>query len=168
MNSIGIVLKCWNCFIILFDEDHRIYSLFSRQHLSLGKKKVIPVMFKPVLRIQDILVRIRIRGSMPLTSGSRSGFRSCYFRHWFSRCQQKTNFLKSFSSYFYFLKIQLPNFSKIKVQKMCGLRGSVPMSIFWASELMCGRMNTLITSGPSSCSQKMYKVWRSSLIILFM
>jgi hypothetical protein len=32
------------------------------------------------------------------------------------------------------------------------------MSIFWASELMCGRMNTLITSGPSSCSQRVYKI----------
>jgi hypothetical protein len=30
-----------------------------------------------VLRIHDILVRIRIRGSMPLTSGSGS----CYSRH---------------------------------------------------------------------------------------
>jgi hypothetical protein len=33
---------------------------------------------QPVLQIHDILVRIRIRGSMPLTY--RSG--SCYFRHW--------------------------------------------------------------------------------------
>ncbi len=41
----------------------------------------------PVLQIQDILVwiRIRIRGSMPLTNGSGS----CYFRHWPSRCQEK-------------------------------------------------------------------------------
>ncbi len=42
---------------------------------------------EPVLRIHDILgwIRIRIRGSMPLTNGSGS----CYFRHWPSRCQQK-------------------------------------------------------------------------------
>jgi hypothetical protein len=32
-----------------------------------------------VLQIHDILVWIRIRGSMPLTNGS--GFGSCYFRH---------------------------------------------------------------------------------------
>jgi hypothetical protein len=32
-----------------------------------------------VLRIRDILGRIRIRRSMPLTNGSGSG--SCYFRH---------------------------------------------------------------------------------------
>jgi hypothetical protein len=46
--------------------------------------------YKAVLRIHDILgwIRIRIRGSMPLTNGSGSGFGSgfgsgsgsCYFR----------------------------------------------------------------------------------------
>jgi hypothetical protein len=37
-------------------------------------------MFGTVLRIHDILVWIRIRGSMPLTNGSGSGFGSgsCY------------------------------------------------------------------------------------------
>ncbi len=48
-------------------------------------------MFIAVLRIHDILVWIQIRiwicGSMPLTNGSGS----CFFRHWPSRCQQKTN-----------------------------------------------------------------------------
>ncbi len=35
---------------------------------------------------------------MPLTNGSGfgSGSGSCYFRHWPSRCQQKTNFLTQF------------------------------------------------------------------------
>ncbi len=48
--------------------------------------------FFTVLRIYDILVwiRIRIRGSMPLTNGSGS-----YFRHWPSRFQQ-TNLLNTF------------------------------------------------------------------------
>ncbi len=45
-------------------------------------------------------IRIWIRGSMPLTNGSRSGLGcgsgSCYFRHWSSRCQQKTNLKKNF------------------------------------------------------------------------
>ncbi len=51
--------------------------------------------FAAVFRIHDILVCIRIRGSMPLTNGSGSRFRSrfgsgsCYFRHWPSRRQQK-------------------------------------------------------------------------------
>ncbi len=65
-----------------------------------------------VFRIHNILVWIRIRGSMPLTNGSGS----CYFRHWPSRCQQKTNFLKSFFAY-YFLKVHLHHFSKIKSPK---------------------------------------------------
>ncbi len=52
------------------------------------------LLYKPVFRIHDILVwiRIRIRGSMPLTNGSGS----FYFHHWPSRCQQKTNFFKKF------------------------------------------------------------------------
>ncbi len=53
-----------------------------------------------MLRICDILVRIRIRGSMPLTNGSGSGFwsGSCYFRHWPSRPQPKNNNKKFFCS----------------------------------------------------------------------
>jgi hypothetical protein len=70
----------------------------------------------PVLRIHDILVwiRIRIRGSMPLTNGSGSG--SFFFHHWPSRCQQKTNFFKKFFSTV-LLKVLLHHFSKIKSQK---------------------------------------------------
>ncbi len=45
----------------------------------------------PVLRIRDILVRIRIRGSVPLTNGSRSS----YFRQW-----RQQNFF--FSNFFCF------------------------------------------------------------------
>ncbi len=76
------------------------------------------IALKPVLRIHDILVwiRIRIRGSMPLTNGSGCGSGSCTFHHWPSIRQQKTNFLKSFSAY-YFLKVHLHHFSKIKSQK---------------------------------------------------
>jgi hypothetical protein len=64
-----------------------------------------------VLRIHDILGWIWIRGSMPLTNGSG------YFRHWPSRCQQKNNFLTVFSAY-YFLKLHLHHFSKIKSQRV--------------------------------------------------
>jgi hypothetical protein len=38
----------------------------------------VPVLVQQVFRICDILVRIRMRGSVPLTSRSGSG--SCYFR----------------------------------------------------------------------------------------
>ena len=59
------------------------------------------------------LVRIRIHESVPLTNGSGSG--SCSFRHWLSRCLQK----KVFSTFFayYFLKLHLHHFSKIKSNK---------------------------------------------------
>jgi hypothetical protein len=55
---------------------------------------------------------------MPLTKGSRFTFgsRSCYFRHWPLSCQQKTNFLKCLSAY-YFLKVHLHHISKIKSKK---------------------------------------------------
>ncbi len=55
---------------------------------------------------------------MPLTNGSGSESGSCYFRHWPSRCQQKTNFLTQFFCIIlYFLKVHLHHFSKIKSQK---------------------------------------------------
>jgi hypothetical protein len=42
-----------------------------------------------VLRIRHILVRIRIRGSVPLTKGYGSGSGFCYYRQWASRRQNK-------------------------------------------------------------------------------
>jgi hypothetical protein len=54
-----------------------VYELGNRMFYVIGELlKLIPV-----FRIHDILVWIRIRGSMPLTNGS--GFRSgsCFFRH---------------------------------------------------------------------------------------
>ncbi len=70
-----------------------------------------------MLRIHDIFGWIRIRGYMRLTNGSGFGSGSCYFRHWPSKCQQKTNFLTQFFSAFYFLKVHLHHFSNIKSQK---------------------------------------------------
>ena len=57
-----------------------------------------------------VWIRIRIRGSMPLTNGSGS---SC-FHHWHSRRQQKTN-KKSFLHITFWR--HLHHFSKIKRQK---------------------------------------------------
>ncbi len=73
-----------------------------------------PASLLAVLRIHDISmwIRIRIRGSMPLTNGSGS----FYFHHWISRCQQKTKKKKSFSAY-YFLKVLLHHFSNVISQK---------------------------------------------------
>jgi hypothetical protein len=68
-----------------------------------------PLLPRPVLRIHDILVSIRIRGSMPLTYGS--GFGS-----YFQDANKKQICLKRFSAY-YFLKVHLHHFSKIKSEK---------------------------------------------------
>jgi len=62
-----------------------------------------------VFRIHEILVWIRIRGSMPLTNGS--GFGSFYFHHWPSRCKQKTNFKKSCPVHYSF-KVLVNNFQR--------------------------------------------------------
>ncbi len=61
-------------------------------------------MYSPVLRIHDILVRIRIRGSMPLTNGSGS----CYFRLWPSRNQDANKtliFYNFFFTAYFFMKV---------------------------------------------------------------
>ncbi len=78
--------------------------------------------YLPVLRIHDILGWIRIRGSMPLTNGSGFGSGSWIRILLFSsltpsRCQQKTNFFNTIFSAYYFLKLHLHHFSKIKSQK---------------------------------------------------
>ncbi len=57
---------------------------------------------------------------MPKNNGTGSGFGcgsgSFYFRHWSSRDHQKTNFFITFSAY-YFLKVHLHHFSKMKSPK---------------------------------------------------
>jgi len=62
-----------------------------------------------VLRIRDILERILIRESVPLTYGSGSW----HFRYWPSRHQEKT----IFCLLRYFLKIHLHHILKIKSHK---------------------------------------------------
>ncbi len=73
-----------------------------------GFKKKPRVFFQPwkkervhrdaVLLIRDISVRIRIRGSVPLTNGSRFGSWSWYVRQWPSRSQIKNCCLFTFWS----------------------------------------------------------------------
>ncbi len=60
------------------------------------------LIFLPMFRIHEILVRIRIRGSIPLTNGSESGCGSgsCYFFQWPSRRQQVFLFI-TFRRYIY-------------------------------------------------------------------
>jgi hypothetical protein len=87
-----------------------------------------------VLRIHDILVWIRIRRSMPLTNGSGSGFGSgswildpdpAIFVIDLQDARKKLIFLNNFSVY-YFLKVHLHYFSKMKIKtshKIVGFKG---------------------------------------------
>ncbi len=68
---------------------------------------------KALLRIRDILVRIRIRGSTPLTNGSGCG--SCYFSLVTLKTSAKN--LKIIFFAYYFLRVHLHNFFKIKGKK---------------------------------------------------
>ncbi len=68
-----------------------------------------PTIMLAVLRICDILVRIRIRGPVPLTngSGSGSGPGSRHFRQWPSRRQLKLFFIQKFFSYYFWSYIYI-------------------------------------------------------------
>jgi hypothetical protein len=76
-----------------------------------------------VFRIHDILVWIRIRGSMPLTSGSGFGFGSgswiwiLIFSSLTFKMPAKNKFFYTIFSACYFLKVHLHYFSEIKSQK---------------------------------------------------
>ncbi len=72
-----------------------------------------PAARRPKIQFLDVQF-YQCCGSMTFWCGSGSGF--CYFRHWPSKCQQKINLKKSFSAY-YFLKLHVHYFSKIKSQK---------------------------------------------------
>ncbi len=131
-----------------------------------------------MLRICDILVRIRIRRFVPLTNGSGP----CYFRHWPSRRQK--NYL-SFSAYYflkvhfhhayYFLKVHFHHFSKIKSQKevtkhfqnqgfsyhFCLIlegSGSGPLTTRSGRPKNIGS-GTLLTGLDSGCPLYLMKVW---------
>jgi hypothetical protein len=98
-----------------------IYSIFDmlilKRSIFIRKNNL---RYHLVLRIRDMMVRIRIRGSVPQTngfgsdSGSSSG--SCCFcqnRQTFKMAIKNIFFPPSFF-YYYFLKIYLHHFSKIK------------------------------------------------------
>ncbi len=70
------------------------YFLLPGSSWDIAVKPYLASTAQAVLRIRDILVRIRICGSVPLTNVSLSGF--CCFFHWPSRHQQKTIFSRLF------------------------------------------------------------------------
>ncbi len=136
------------------------------QKVYFSRLKRVYVGLITVLRIHDILgwIRIRIRGSMPLTNGSGSG--SCYFRHWPSRCQQKTNFFNTISSTYYFLKLHWHNFSKIKSQKESQNSRNQGFSYYFCmtiegsgSRAGSGSGSIPLTSGSGSGSRRAKNMW---------
>jgi hypothetical protein len=65
----------------IFGSDKSPYTFPGGVAKIVNKKaaRVAEVPCIPMSRIRNIMLRIRIRGSVPLTNGSDSG--SCYFRH---------------------------------------------------------------------------------------
>ncbi len=109
------------CHLLTKDRFFLSYWFGSVQPENL-KMLQLTTLLIPVLRIHDILVWIRIRGSMPLTNGSRfgsgSGCASLYFHHWPSRCQHKNKFKNkvflhiTFWRYFYIIFQRSKDFKK--------------------------------------------------------
>jgi hypothetical protein len=93
---------------------------------NLGEVKKLrvlhgPNIYKAVLRIHDILGWIRILGSMPLSNGSGFGsgswIRILLFSSLTFKMPAKNYFFNTIFSAYYFLKLHLHHFSKIKSKK---------------------------------------------------
>jgi hypothetical protein len=101
-------------------EDHPGAAELFAAAILIAPKGVRPYQYvsKAVLRIYDILGWIRIRGSMPLTSGSESGswIRILLFSSLTFKKSAKNQFFNIIFSAYYFLKLHLHHFSKIKSQ----------------------------------------------------
>jgi hypothetical protein len=122
----------------------------------------VPPWLLSVFRIHDILMWIRIRGSMPRI---RIRIRSCYFRHWPSRCQQKTNFLIPFFRLVSFWRyIYVHYFSKIKSQKESQNSRLQGFSYYFymmieGSGSRAGSGSIPLTSGSGSGSRRPINTW---------
>jgi hypothetical protein len=94
----------------------------------LSKKSLVAAM----MWIRDILMRIRIRGSVLLTYGSRFGSGSCFFRQWLTRCNKKYLFKTCFA--YYFMKVHEHQSSKIKIKKEVKTSRNKVFSYFFACQ----------------------------------
>ncbi len=134
-----------------------------------------------VLRIRDILVRIRIRGLEHCTNGSGYDSGSCYFRQWPSRQQQKfffflkwgtinrggetaTNFFSFFLSFLNFtfwryIYIVFKIKSHKKVTKQYGMNQGFSRYFDWWSG--CGSGSVSLTNGSGSGRPKTYGFYGS-------
>ncbi len=96
--NVTAIERCWNVFIFVFFLVSLLFYGTCDRSLWSGTS------FFPTCS--------QCCGSMTFSYGSGS----CYFCHWPSRCQQKTKTFSKFSAYF-FLKVHLHHFSKLKNQK---------------------------------------------------
>ncbi len=125
-------------------------------------------MFGPVLRIHDILgwIRIRIRGSMPLNNGSGfgSGFgsgswiRILLFSALTFKMPAKNKFFNTILSAYYFLKLHLHHFSKIKSQKESQNSRNQGFSYYFCM-MIEGSGSIHLTSGSGSKRPKNMWIW---------
>ncbi len=114
-----------------------------------------------MLRIYEILVKIRICGPIPLTNGSGS----CCFPQWSSRRQQKVIFA------YYFLKVHLHYFLKIRIIKRS--RKTVGINMFFLLSFLLegsgARYRSIsLTDGSGSGRSKNIRIrilfWSASLV----
>ncbi len=124
--------RTWTFFDGVFKKQNKIQLVFNEQctewtwppwhHALMGccwnawlprKRFTLCSPFTPIITPLPWFYQYQCCGSMPLTNRSGSGFgfvsESCYFRHCYWRRQQK--------NFYYFLKVHLHNFSKIKNPK---------------------------------------------------
>ncbi len=94
-------------------------SIAHSSHMDIFQ--VTFLLLHSVLRIHDILGWIRIRGSIPLTNGSGFGsgswIRILLFSSLTFKMPAKNEFFDTIFSAYYFLKVHLHHFSKIKSEK---------------------------------------------------
>jgi hypothetical protein len=117
------------------------------------------ILLMAVLRIHDILgwIRIRIRGSMLLTNGSGFGsgswIRILLFSSLTFKMPAKNKFFNTIFSNFYFLKLNLNHFSKMKSQK--GSQNSRNQGFsFYFCMMIEGSGSIPLTSGSGSWRPK--------------
>ncbi len=112
-----------------------------------------------MLRIHDILVWIRIRGSMPLTNGSRSGSGSIFIND-LQDANKNLIKKKKFSAY-YFLKV-LKHYllKKVKSQKeVTKQQKSKFFLLFLLNVRRIGSGSIHLTNGSGSGSRRLKITW---------
>ncbi len=127
-----------------------------------------------MLRIHDILgwIRIRILGSMPLTNGSGFGsgswIRILLFSTLTFKMPAKNLFFDTIFSAYYFLKLNLHHFSKIKSQKEYQKSRNQGFSYYFCmmiegsgsgSRAGSGSGSIHLTSGSGSGSRRPKNMW---------